>query len=721
MAMAVHESPDMAKLWPVRKRLRRDSSPPSPPPNNTATTASTSAGVPFRRYFETSLLTQTYLVEFRVQDKWHQHAAAADSARPAAGGVNGVAGDDDGKRVRVVFSGAKARPRARRRRSLAQITNSIACPIQQYPCERRIIETGKTRVGAEEKAAALEPRLVAVPVVEAPSCHDVQATAAVDARWIVQRLPPPSELPASPVNATLEAELRVLFDQMVRSGELVFRFCRGPVPGSEHIECSDVLTAWVFRLLNEGAGDKVWQEQIERLVYKVLFEYIMKVHSGVTCDNGGRIAGPVGAGELMNAHGKMSEEPLLDMLKWLKGVAMDPLEPRRLPTLQDQGWNKWQNVNISSERSLTSPNCLNLNECPGQDNDIYCQQMVLCSREALFVKIKDILPTEDFPYHLKKQKIHQYLSETSRPAVLISPDNMGSSSFEESESADSSTSIHGMPMQPRRRLARPLALLKFNQCHRKRVPIGSDFQADVPQWKGPCNGRPLSGGNKDPSDSRWLGTRIWPIECDFQEVCQETIGKGRSTSCLCPYPRSVSCVRYHINAGKVQLRRKLGQAFNSLGLNEMGEEVSDSWTSDEERIFSALVKLNPLSEYKSFWEPALKLLGSKSRQKIVSYYFNVFVPRRIGIQTRFLCGDADSDDDEINVDDFEDLYPRASCEWYHPVSVFLTVNQLLADASCLPSGQRPPRSSVLLFRLTILQNDGLILRLYMQSFTPETI
>lgn len=131
--------------------------------------------------------------------------------------------------------------------------------------------------------------------------------------------------------------------------------------------------------------------------------------------------------------------------------------------------------------------------------------------------------------------------------------------------------------------------------------------------------------------------------------------------CGCSSPRSVLCVRSHVAQSRIELRWSLGKAFGALGFDDMGEEVSGSWTMAEQQIFEALVRLNPPSDEKSFLEPALKLFGSRTRREIVSFYFNAFVFRRMGIQTRLISRDVDSDDDEeFIVDPFENLYPRAA-------------------------------------------------------------
>ncbi|KAM1038156.1 hypothetical protein ACFX13_033607 [Malus domestica] len=177
------------------------------------------------------------------------------------------------------------------------------------------------------------------------------------------------------------------------------------------------------------------------------------------------------------------------------------------------------------------------------------------------------------------------------------------------------------------------------------VPTGPCFQADVPEWTGPVNRKTLYGGG-DSAALKWLGMRTWPIKGKSAGTTVKALGKGRSNSCSCISPGSVGCVKLHIHEQRLLLQFELGSAFRSWKFDEMGEFVSKSWTSTEQQNFESLMKVNPLSNEASFWKIAYKRFPSKSRKSILNYYYNVYIPRRMSLQTRSSCDKIDSDDDE---------------------------------------------------------------------------
>ncbi|KAF7113106.1 hypothetical protein RHSIM_RhsimUnG0160200 [Rhododendron simsii] len=173
----------------------------------------------------------------------------------------------------------------------------------------------------------------------------------------------------------------------------------------------------------------------------------------------------------------------------------------------------------------------------------------------------------------------------------------------------------------------------------KLVSVGPLFQAEVPEWTGIVA----------ESDSKWLGTRFWPSQNRKHKSLMETdpFGKGKQYSCSCQIPGSVRCIRFHIAENRMKLKLELGSLFYQWGFDRMGEEVSLSWTIAEEKRFKDMVRLKPPSLNKFFWDiEVYKYLPTKTREKLVRYYLNVFLVRRRAYQNRVTPKDIDSDDDE---------------------------------------------------------------------------
>ncbi|KAK9921017.1 hypothetical protein M0R45_029549 [Rubus argutus] len=189
-------------------------------------------------------------------------------------------------------------------------------------------------------------------------------------------------------------------------------------------------------------------------------------------------------------------------------------------------------------------------------------------------------------------------------------------------------------------------LFSDGKYFQRSIPIGPVFQADVPEWIGQVNRNKLYGAKA----SKWLGRRMWPIKggkCGGAAV--KTIGKGRPESCSCVSPGSVDCVKHHIHEARLCLQSEIGPAFWCWKFDEMGEFASKSWTLKEQRTFESLVRTNPLSNEASFWKLAFKRFPDKCKKSVVSYYYNVFIPRRMSLETRSSLDEIDSDDDSIEV------------------------------------------------------------------------
>ncbi|KAL4337197.1 hypothetical protein AHAS_Ahas12G0086100 [Arachis hypogaea] len=92
----------------------------------------------------------------------------------------------------------------------------------------------------------------------------------------------------------------------------------------------------------------------------------------------------------------------------------------------------------------------------------------------------------------------------------------------------------------------------------KYVPIGPRHQVMVPEWN---NG----GAASSESDSKWLGTRVWPLKDGMNPrvvIERDAIGKGRQDSCGCSARGLVDCVGFHIDEKKTKLKLELGKHFD---------------------------------------------------------------------------------------------------------------------------------------------------------------
>ncbi|KAG2681095.1 hypothetical protein I3760_11G129100 [Carya illinoinensis] len=173
----------------------------------------------------------------------------------------------------------------------------------------------------------------------------------------------------------------------------------------------------------------------------------------------------------------------------------------------------------------------------------------------------------------------------------------------------------------------------------KQVCMDSQLQAEVPEWTGVVS----------ESDSKWLGKCVWPLKPEKHNGSVETdpIGRGRPYLCGCRLPGSVECVRFHIAEKRMKLKLELGSMFYCWRFDRMGEEVSLQWTNAEEQRFKNMVRSN-LSDN------AFKYFPGKTRENLVSYYFNVFLVQRRRYQNHVTPKNVDSDDDEAEFGSLSD-------------------------------------------------------------------
>ncbi|KAJ0963480.1 hypothetical protein J5N97_028602 [Dioscorea zingiberensis] len=194
------------------------------------------------------------------------------------------------------------------------------------------------------------------------------------------------------------------------------------------------------------------------------------------------------------------------------------------------------------------------------------------------------------------------------------------------------------------------------------VPIGSDHQADIPEWI-PSSSKNFSGKldatsaacpvstiNQSDGDNgdKWIGTCIIPmLNLDLLKALED-VGAGRQPSdCCCLDEGSVRCVRQHVMGAREKLKMMLGKDnFDALGLSDMGEDVAHKWSEEEEMLFHEIVFSNPASLGKNFWNYLPRAFPHRSSKELVSYYFNVFMLRKRARQNMSVPLIADSDNDE---------------------------------------------------------------------------
>ncbi|XP_019103664.2 AT-rich interactive domain-containing protein 1 isoform X1 [Beta vulgaris subsp. vulgaris] len=260
-----------------------------------------------------------------------------------------------------------------------------------------------------------------------------------------------------------------------------------------------------------------------------------------------------------------------------------------------------------------------------------CWKQVLLAREALFLKKS----TQQSIYQ-KKQKMHPSMFDDERPR--FSPRLL----FEKLPTAPPFEPSSINLGRPRQRLEarldmQPTASI-YTSRPQQRIPIGSDFQAEVPEWTGVVA----------ESDSKWLGIQNWPLEERENTLLieEDSAGKGRVEKCGCLFSGTTACVKFHVARRRMEMKFELGSAFYTWKFDKMGEECSVSWTAEEEKIFKSVVKENPQSGQKCFWRQMCEVLPKKSWVDQVNYYFNVFVLQRRAFQNRNTPRNIDSDDDE---------------------------------------------------------------------------
>ncbi|KAF9603140.1 hypothetical protein IFM89_033976 [Coptis chinensis] len=303
----------------------------------------------------------------------------------------------------------------------------------------------------------------------------------------------------------------------------------------------------------------------------------------------------------------------------------------------------------------------------GSSNESISQILISDSKDSTDISTgKDAMPLSesDTTNRSKKRSRDKLVSQSSNESVRMLelgydfPTKQRSSSPKLGETRTSSTNISQILISDssnsrnisslKKAARRSVRLMNFIGDHLERqpIPVGDHFQANIPECIGP------PGEDYILSSSKWLGEKIWPIEGGKIVIDTKFIGKGRSDSiCYCEFPDSLECIKSHIFEERLRIRSEIGDAFYSWGFDKMGEAVSESWTLKEQNDFEKLFQTNSLSIKKNFWSRALKCLPSKSRENIISYYFNVFSIRYTSYQDQARLPSPMTDGEIGEVDD----------------------------------------------------------------------
>ncbi|KAM7269712.1 hypothetical protein ACFE04_025209 [Oxalis oulophora] len=186
------------------------------------------------------------------------------------------------------------------------------------------------------------------------------------------------------------------------------------------------------------------------------------------------------------------------------------------------------------------------------------------------------------------------------------------------------------------------SILLHHHPPRKLIPIGTNHQVDIPDFM---------PNARENDDRNLIGTCVVPMPHS-----EPSVSDSKKIDCSCSDEGSVRCVRQHISEAREKLLETLGlNAFLDLGFGNMGEQVAEKWSQEEEQLFHEVIFSNPASLGKKFWHGLYVIFPSRTKKEIVSYYFNVFILRRRAEQNRCEAMNIDSDNDELQgTDDYCD-------------------------------------------------------------------
>ncbi|KAG1354877.1 AT-rich interactive domain-containing protein 2 [Cocos nucifera] len=372
------------------------------------------------------------------------------------------------------------------------------------------------------------------------------------------------------------------------------------------------------------------------------------------CDNGGMVVEEMATENGGFSHLKRKRETVVGMLNWLKNLAQNPADPLIGKLFSKDG----------------------------------AKSMEACAFNELYVqKGQKVHPSiyDDSIYG--DSQARKKIRSSQRLQAINKQYDMGYCSCASTHPGDDMDEKGLMAVgweigDFRQRLQNPSLMLDgmvdllSGQLQKQQVPLGPSFQADVPDW----TGKP-SETSSDPETLKWSGTRIWPPENQEKRLSfsQNLVGEGRKDTCLCDHQGSVECIRFHVAEKRFQLKHELGPVFYAWRFDRMGEEVSLSWTEEEERKFKYIVHQNPPSQAKNFWDQLYLCFPFKGRKNLVSYYFNVFLLGRRSYQNRVTPNNIDSDDEESAFGTLSNHFGHGAVKVREPPSTVCVLNEQCFD------------------------------------------
>ncbi|XP_027342630.1 AT-rich interactive domain-containing protein 2 [Abrus precatorius] len=337
---------------------------------------------------------------------------------------------------------------------------------------------------------------------------------------------------------------------------------------------------------------------------------------------------------------KRKREALTAMLNWMRHIAKHPLDPLTQPMPKPLKWKEYEGQNFFGqvlrarevllqsrhvERNSGSSSLQKVKMHPA----MYDDPVTLDHRATVRLRCSERLPT----------------SVKSRSCSCCNPCSPNGNRLASSINTEAENCPLEKKTTPDLLTAKIMADPSGDDVREKQVSVGPLFQAEVPEWTGVVS----------ESDSKWLGTQVWPLKHDTKPATEtDLLGRGKQSKCCCQFRGSVKCVRFHIIENRLKLKLKLGSVFYHWGFDQMGEEVSLQWTAEEEKKFKDIMRSNIPSQKKLFWNNPSKYFPNKTRRDLVSYYFNVFLIQLRSYQNRVTPKNVDSDDDEVEFGSFSD-------------------------------------------------------------------